>query len=60
MTSVGAKVGSFVPERVGIVESAVPEAAMVAALVAVGGLSSAAADALDGRPRWRCVEVGGL
>lgn len=49
MTSVGAKVGSFVPERVGIVESAVPEAAMVAALVAVGGLSSAAADALDGR-----------
>ncbi len=45
----GAKVGSFVPERVRAVESDVPEATLVAALVAVGGLSAAAADALDGR-----------
>ena len=45
----GAKVGSFVPDRVGVVESAAPQAALVAALVAVGGLSAAAADALDGR-----------
>lgn len=43
----GAKVGSFVPERVGIVESAAPDAALVAALLAVGGLSAAFADALD-------------
>jgi regulator of RNase E activity RraA len=49
VTNVGTKVGSFVPVRVGIAESAGPEAALVAALLAVGGLSSAAADALDGR-----------
>jgi 4-hydroxy-4-methyl-2-oxoglutarate aldolase len=43
------KVGSFVPERVGTVASAQPDAATVAALLGVTGLSSAVADLLDGR-----------
>jgi 4-hydroxy-4-methyl-2-oxoglutarate aldolase len=42
-----AKVGSFVPDRVGRLDTAAPDPALVAELVAVGGLSSAAADALD-------------
>ena len=43
-----AKVGSFVPERVGSVASDAPDPSTIAALLAVGGLSSAAADAVDG------------
>jgi 4-hydroxy-4-methyl-2-oxoglutarate aldolase len=47
VTAVAAKVGSFVPERIRSVDTAAPDPALVAELVAVGGLSSAAADALD-------------
>lgn len=47
--SAGAKVGSFVPERVGAVATAAPDPALVARLLTIGGLSAAAADALDAR-----------
>jgi 4-hydroxy-4-methyl-2-oxoglutarate aldolase len=49
MMSRAPRVGSFVPERIGRVESAAPEASIVAALVALNALSSVASDALDGR-----------
>jgi regulator of RNase E activity RraA len=44
-----AKVGSFVPDRIGSIDTPSVDAAMAAALVKVGGLSAAAADALDRR-----------
>jgi 4-hydroxy-4-methyl-2-oxoglutarate aldolase len=43
------KVGSYVPGRVASVETAAPDRALVLRLETVGGLSAAAADALDGR-----------
>jgi 4-hydroxy-4-methyl-2-oxoglutarate aldolase len=46
---VNAKVGSFVPERVASVETDAPDRALVLRLETVGGLSAAAADALDRR-----------
>jgi 4-hydroxy-4-methyl-2-oxoglutarate aldolase len=45
---VASKVGSFVPERVATVASPQPDAAVVAALLEVTGLSSSVADLLDG------------
>ena len=49
MPPVNDKVGSFVPERVGSVEAAAPDRALILRLETVGGLSAAAADALDRR-----------
>jgi regulator of RNase E activity RraA len=49
VSATAGKVGSFVPERVGRVATVAPDPAIIARLLAVGGLSAAAADALDGR-----------